>query len=336
MSGKTVSFNTHYDLSESHLESIAKWVSCNGEVWGMGPTVVFASAAALFLFSELQETVLVGGDHGQITVLEKSLVSTMVVGMLALMTHLWVCSMRFFQYYLDTLIRDSPNIILEMTTAGFLGGQVDVVPLGPLTRFLKQQQPQIHITICWFLSLCYADYVRKHYCHSFNMPYLEQWQLELHERATRGMQRTMDKVNSFVGAVHQRLRTYSSRPDSIVDAHTVAARALALCWHGETCLPRRWRSAERLVVCRSRRLRQLRPPAPSRQDTRILYLVRDVSIRPAILRQSFLRNSEHVLRTQDAVHRSPATVFLKAPAPRQVRSEEGLWTDTPLEGHRLS
>ncbi|XP_050675889.1 uncharacterized protein LOC126972838 isoform X2 [Leptidea sinapis] len=220
MSGKTVSFNTHYDLSESHLESIAKWVSCNGEVWGMGPTVVFASAAALFLFSELQETVLVGGDHGQITVLEKSLVSTMVVGMLALMTHLWVCSMRFFQYYLDTLIRDSPNIILEMTTAGFLGGQVDVVPLGPLTRFLKQQQPQIHITICWFLSLCYADYVRKHYCHSFNMPYLEQWQLELHERATRGMQRTMDKVNSFVGAVHQRLRTYSSRPDSIVDAHT--------------------------------------------------------------------------------------------------------------------
>lgn len=32
--------------------------------------------------------------------------STMVLGMLALMIHLWVCSMRFFQYYLDTLIRD--------------------------------------------------------------------------------------------------------------------------------------------------------------------------------------------------------------------------------------
>lgn len=69
----------------------------------------------------------------------------------------------------------SPNMLLEMTTAGLLGGQNEIVPLGPLTRFLRQQQPQIHITVCWFLSLCYADYVRKHYCQRFNMPYLEQW-----------------------------------------------------------------------------------------------------------------------------------------------------------------
>lgn len=66
-------------------------------------------------------------------------------------------------------------MLLEMTTAGLLGGQNEMMPLGPLTRFLRQQQPQIHITVCWFLSLCYADYVRKHYCQRFNMPYLEQW-----------------------------------------------------------------------------------------------------------------------------------------------------------------
>lgn len=65
-------------------------------------------------------------------------------------------------------------MLLEMTTASFFG-KSELVPLGPLTRFLKLQQPQIHITVCWFLSLCYADYVRKHYCQRFNLPYLEQW-----------------------------------------------------------------------------------------------------------------------------------------------------------------
>nr|XP_034832165.1 uncharacterized protein LOC117988978 isoform X1 [Maniola hyperantus] len=174
MAEKTVSFNTHCSLYESQLESIARWLSCNGEVLGMGPTAVFASAAALFLYNELQATVFIAGDHGQVSLLEKTLVSTMVLGMLALMIHLWVCSMRFFQYYLDTLIKDSPSILLEMTTASLLGKN-DLVALGPLTRFLKQQQPQIHITVCWLLSLCYADYVRKNYCQRFNMPYLEQW-----------------------------------------------------------------------------------------------------------------------------------------------------------------
>lgn len=66
-------------------------------------------------------------------------------------------------------------MLLEMTTASLLGGQAEIMPLGPLTRFLRQQQPQIHMTVCWFLSLCYADYVRKNYCQRFNMPYLEQW-----------------------------------------------------------------------------------------------------------------------------------------------------------------
>ncbi|XP_053610003.1 uncharacterized protein LOC128674988 isoform X2 [Plodia interpunctella] len=157
--------------------------------------------------------------------MEKTLVSTMVLGMLALMIHLWVCTMRFFQYYLDTLIRESPNILLEMTTAGLLGGQ-EVVPLGPLTKFLKQQQPQIHITVCWFLSLCYADYVRKHYCTRFNMPYLEQWQTELHERATASAHRTMRRVHSFVESAQQRLRGFA-QPESTPspsEIHTVRAQ----------------------------------------------------------------------------------------------------------------
>lgn len=38
----------------------------------------------------------------------------MVLGMLALMIHLWVCSMRFFQYYLDILIRDVSGFVLEI------------------------------------------------------------------------------------------------------------------------------------------------------------------------------------------------------------------------------
>ncbi|XP_028161650.1 uncharacterized protein LOC114353743 isoform X2 [Ostrinia furnacalis] len=220
MADKTVSFNAHCNLCDSHLEAIAKWLSCNGEVWGVGPTAVFASAAALFLYNELEATVFIAGDHAHVSLLEKTLISTMVLGMLALMIHLWVCSMRFFQYYLDTLIRDSPNMLLEMTTAGLLGGQTEIVPLGPLTRFLRQQQPQIHITVCWFLSLCYADYVRKHYCQRFNMPYLEQWQTELHERAARGVHRTMEKVNSFVGSVHQRLRGFAPPAPPTTEAHT--------------------------------------------------------------------------------------------------------------------
>ncbi|XP_049873435.1 uncharacterized protein LOC126371982 [Pectinophora gossypiella] len=222
MAGKTVSFNTNCDLIDSQLESLAKWLSCNGEVWGVGPTAVFASAAALFLYHELEATIFVaGGDQVHVSLLEKTLVSTMVAGMLALMIHIWVCSMRFFQYYLDTLIRDSPSVLLEMTTAGLLGGQAEMVPLGPLTRFLRQQQPQIHITFCWFLSLCYADYVRKHYCQRFNMPYLEQWQTELHERASRGVSKTMQRVNSFVGAVHQRLRGYApTNAQQTNEAHT--------------------------------------------------------------------------------------------------------------------
>ncbi|KAL0839133.1 hypothetical protein ABMA28_017106 [Loxostege sticticalis] len=220
MADKTVNFNAHCNLCESHLEAIAKWLSCNGEVWGVGPTAVFASAAALFLYNELEATVFIAGDHVHVSPLEKTLISTMVLGMLALMIHLWVCSMRFFQYYLDTLIKDSPSMLLEMTTAGLLGGQTEMVALGPLTRFLRQQQPQIHITVCWFLSLCYADYVRKHYCQRFNMPYLEQWQTELHERATRGVHRTMEKVNSFVGSVHQRLRGYAQPNPQTSEAHT--------------------------------------------------------------------------------------------------------------------
>ncbi|CAH2981046.1 unnamed protein product [Chilo suppressalis] len=219
MADKAVHFNTGYNLYD--IETIAKWLSCNGEAWGMGPTVVFASAAALFLYNELEATVFVPGDQLHVSVLEKTLISTMVLGMLALMVHLWVCSMRFFQYYLDTLIKDSPNMLLEMTTAGLLGAEV--MPLSTLTRFLRQQQPQIHITICWFLSLCYADYVRKHYCQRFNMPYLEQWQSELHARAARGVHQTMEKVNSFVGCVHRRLRGYGPPGHRTTDTHTDSA-----------------------------------------------------------------------------------------------------------------
>ncbi|XP_075978113.1 uncharacterized protein LOC142977876 isoform X3 [Anticarsia gemmatalis] len=213
MARKSVSFNTTCNLCDSHLEAVSKWLSCNGEMWGVGPTAVFASAAALFLYNELEATVFIPGDQAQVSVLEKTLISTMMLGMLALMIHLWVCSMRFFQYYLDTVIKDSPSMLLEMTTAGLLGGQSDMMPLGPLTRFLRQQQPQIHITVCWFLSLCYADYVRKHYCQRFNLPYLEQWQAELQDRVMSTVHQTMLRVNSFVGSVHQRLRGYA-RTDS--------------------------------------------------------------------------------------------------------------------------
>ncbi|CAB3236525.1 unnamed protein product [Arctia plantaginis] len=208
MAAKSVSFNTVCNLYDSQLEAIAKWLSCNGEIWGLGPTAVFASAAVLFLYNELEATVFLPGDQEQVSTLEKTLISSMMLGMLALMIHLWVCSMRFFQYYLDTIIRDSPNMLLEMTTIGLLGGQSEMVPLGPLTRFLRQQQPQIHITVCWFLSLCYADYVRKNYCQRFNMPYLEQWQTELQDRVMRTSHRIMEKVNSFVGSLHQQLRGY--------------------------------------------------------------------------------------------------------------------------------
>ncbi|CAG9786515.1 unnamed protein product [Diatraea saccharalis] len=203
-------FQNLYDI-----ENIAKWLSCNGEVWGMGPTAVFASAAALFLYNELEATVFVPGDHAHVSVLEKTLIS--------------------------------PNMLLEMTTAGLLGGP-EMMPLGTLTRFLRQQQPQIHITVCWFLSLCYADYVRKNYCTRFNMPYLEQWQTELHERAARGVRRTMEKVNSFVGNVHQRLRGYAPpahhrTPDThtiiVALGHILLTRVRARCRRDR----RRWRSA---------------------------------------------------------------------------------------------
>ncbi|XP_035440113.2 uncharacterized protein LOC118269222 isoform X1 [Spodoptera frugiperda] len=209
------------NLCDTNLEVVAKWLSCNGEIWGVGPTAVFASAAALFLYNELESTVFVAGDQTHVSWLEKTLISTMVLGMLALMIHLWVCSMRFFQYYLDTLIRDSPSVLLEMTTASLLGGQAEIMPLGPLTRFLRQQQPQIHMTVCWFLSLCYADYVRKNYC---------QRQTELHSRAVRGLHSTVEKVNSFVGSVHQRLRGFvppghmEACPMTDCTTYTVGAR----------------------------------------------------------------------------------------------------------------
>ncbi|KAJ8731647.1 hypothetical protein PYW07_004811 [Mythimna separata] len=215
MATKSVNFDTQSTLAQnledcSHWETVAKWLSCNGEVWGVGPTLVFASAAALFLYNELKNTVFMGGDQARVYMLEKTLISTMILGMLALMIHLWVCSMRFFQYYLDTIIKDSPGVLLEMTTAGLLGSKAEMLALGPLTRFLRQQQPQIHITVCWFLSLCYADYVRKNYCQRFNMPYLEQWQTELHDRAVRSVNSTVARVNSFVGCVQQRLRGFTS------------------------------------------------------------------------------------------------------------------------------
>ncbi|KAL4707966.1 hypothetical protein ACJJTC_010582 [Scirpophaga incertulas] len=206
MADKTVSVHT----SVVHIETLTKWLSCNGEAWGVGPTAVFASAAALFLFEELHGTAMVG-DHQRISLLEKTLLSTMVLGMLALMVHLWVCSMRFFQYYLVTVINESPHILLELTTAGLLGKET--VPSNTLVQFLRQQQPQIHMTACWLLALCCADYVRKHYCRGFNTPYLELWQTELQACARRSVQRTVDWLNDFVGRVQQRLRTLTPPPE---------------------------------------------------------------------------------------------------------------------------
>ncbi|KAG6438477.1 hypothetical protein O3G_MSEX000003 [Manduca sexta] len=309
MASKTVSFNAHCNLCDSHLESIAKWVSCNGEVWGVGPTAVFASAAALFLYNELEATIFMPGDQAHVSLMEKTLISTMVLGMLALMVHLWVCSMRFFKYYLDTLIRDSPSMLLEMTTAGLLGSQTtDMVPLGPLTRFLRQQQPQIHITVCWFLSLCYADYVRKHYCQRFNMPYLEQWQTQLHERATRNIHHAMQKAHSFVGCVHQRLRGYTSPANNAqrptCEAHTVRA------------------------VPASDRRRPVPPPAappgaPAPPTPRARSCACGLSVSPARAPQMLLRNLERILRrpaAHVAVLQTPRCVALARRPPRK-RSE---------------
>ncbi|KAM3962686.1 uncharacterized protein ACR2FA_003316 [Aphomia sociella] len=303
MAGKSVSFNTYCNLYDSHLESLAKWLSCNGEVWGMGPTAVFASAAALFLYNELEATIFIPGDHVHVALLEKTLISTMVLGMLALMIHLWVCCMRFFQYYLDTLIKDSPNMLLEMTTAGLLGGQGDMVPLGPLTRFLRQQQPQIHITVCWFLSLCYADYVRKHYCQRFNMPFLEQWQAELHERAARGVHRTMEKVQSFVSCVHQRLRVYT-QPQTNSEIHTVRARRLR---------ERRWMSAEPQVRCRGAMQPAVAATRCSPADDQTKTSACDPSASRAKQLLMRLRSFEPISNLHDvraAVHRTPASVVL--------------------------
>jgi hypothetical protein len=44
--------------------------------------------------------------------------SAMVVGTLALMVHVWVCLMRFFQYYLDTLIRDVSTAAFPLKSQG--------------------------------------------------------------------------------------------------------------------------------------------------------------------------------------------------------------------------
>ncbi|RVE45890.1 hypothetical protein evm_009489 [Chilo suppressalis] len=314
MADKAVHFNTGYNLYD--IETIAKWLSCNGEAWGMGPTVVFASAAALFLYNELEATVFVPGDQLHVSVLEKTLISTMVLGMLALMVHLWVCSMRFFQYYLDTLIKDSPNMLLEMTTAGLLGAEV--MPLSTLTRFLRQQQPQIHITICWFLSLCYADYVRKHYCQRFNMPYLEQWQSELHARAARGVHQTMEKVNSFVGCVHRRLRGYGPPGHRTTDTHTVIARYRSA--------RRRWRSAGPPVCSDSSATvtsaaAAAAASAAARRQPKSCACDSSVSRAKQLLMQ--LRNSEPLSQQQDvrvAVHRTPASLVLSAEMPRRQRS----------------
>ncbi|CAG5038280.1 unnamed protein product [Parnassius apollo] len=57
------------------MDAMVKWLSCNGEVWGMGPTAVFASAAALFLYSELRATISTAGDRAQLSLLEKILVA---------------------------------------------------------------------------------------------------------------------------------------------------------------------------------------------------------------------------------------------------------------------
>ncbi|XP_063383611.1 uncharacterized protein LOC134669925 [Cydia fagiglandana] len=245
---KTVSsFNANCNLSESYLEDAAKWLSCNGEVWGVGPTALFAAAAALFLHHELQASLFGPGDHPNVTVLEHILVSAMVVGTLALMVHIWVCLMRFFQYYLDTLIRDSPNVLLEMTTAGLLGSsQPELAALGPLTRFLRQQQPQIHITLCWLLALCYADYIRKHYSTRFNMPYLEQWQAELHAMAERRARGALSAAHSFAAGVRLRLRGLAP-PPSTNEAHTITSdqssrTALSRC--GSSALGGRCRASE--------------------------------------------------------------------------------------------
>ncbi|CAH4028644.1 unnamed protein product [Pieris brassicae] len=287
------------NLSESQLESVARWLSCNGEAWGMGPTAVFASAAALFLFNELQATIFVAGDHAHVSLLERTL----------------VVALFYEPDNSECGPRQSPNILLEMTTAGFLG-KSDLVPLGPLTRFLKQQQPQIHITICWFLSLCYADYVRKHYCTRFNMPYLEQWQAELHARASRGLHQTIQKVNSFVGAVHTRLRGYTQTPAE-ADTHTEVGWAA----------PRRWRSAEPEAACRLR----IVPAPPAIRPCARHYagnLVPAWSARQARPRRRYWTNSEHMLRKPDArvaIHRSPATLVLALEPPRRARSLEPPW-----------
>ncbi|XP_047991837.1 uncharacterized protein LOC125230652 isoform X2 [Leguminivora glycinivorella] len=212
--------------------------------------------------------------------LEHILVTAMIVGTLALMVHIWVCLMRFFQYYLDTLIRDSPNVLLEMTTAGLLGSsQKELAALGPLTRFLRQQQPQIHITLCWLLALCYADYIRKHYCTRFNLPYLEQWQEELHAMAGRRAHDALSAAHSFAAVVRSRLRSLAPQPPTN-EAHTVSrtrapglpSAAAARRWRA-AAEPARWRCAcmtpgqsSPVTNCRSfertSRRRVVRAPAP--------------------------------------------------------------------------
>ncbi|GBP21666.1 hypothetical protein EVAR_16212_1 [Eumeta japonica] len=140
---------------------------------------------------------------------------TMVLGMLALMVHMWVCCMLFIQYYLEAFITNSPNALLEMTATGLLGPKADVLMLDPLTRFLRQQQPQIHITLCWFLALCYADYVRTHHCQLFTLPYLTGWQGEVQARLACLICCATERINRVVAAVQQRLhRCCNSSPPS--------------------------------------------------------------------------------------------------------------------------
>ncbi|KAF9405704.1 hypothetical protein HW555_013668 [Spodoptera exigua] len=297
MAGKTVSFCTHYNFYDTNLEVVAKWLSCNGEIWGVGPTAVFASAAALFLYNEA------GGYC-----VHYWRPSTYIHAREDLDFH---DGSRYASPD-DTLmglfhaLLPSPSMLLEMTTASLLGGQTEIMPLGPLTRFLRQQQPQIHMTACWFLSLCYADYVRKNYCQRFNMPYLEQWQTELHNRAVQGLHNTVEKVNSFVGSVHQRLRGFTPPrqidPNPIPDCtHTVGAR-----------LVRDLQATLAARVAGSLAVMGNRASLPQRIQSRrriSMYGWSPSRVRPLLM---LSRNSETTShrRGARAVHRTPASLVL--------------------------
>ncbi|GBP21667.1 hypothetical protein EVAR_16213_1 [Eumeta japonica] len=42
------------EWTECLLKCAVRWLSCNGEPWGLGPTAVVASAAALCIYNELE------------------------------------------------------------------------------------------------------------------------------------------------------------------------------------------------------------------------------------------------------------------------------------------